>query len=188
VSPKVPAIRFVPCSGGTRTMRGRMFSGRPSNSDCNGPLRSLKSVKLAIQPTEYESYGKSSLHSFSCRILLAVSVDDAAALRSQLWCFRRAVGLPDHDGDYPQNMLEGVVRRTSSWPWPAGRSATTGGPDRPWAGESDAGCTAARPRATATPPGMGATPPRPSPSGGWWRRCFAPAGISSAACATGNSG
>jgi hypothetical protein len=45
-------------------MRGRMFSGRPSNSDCNGPLRSLKSVKLAIQPTEYESYGKSSLHSF----------------------------------------------------------------------------------------------------------------------------
>ena len=40
-------------------------------------------------------------------------------------------------------MLEGVVRRTSSWPWPAGRSATTGGPDRPWAGESDAGCTAA---------------------------------------------
>jgi len=41
-----------------------VFSGRPSNSDCDGPLRSLNSITLAIQPTEYESYGKSSLHSF----------------------------------------------------------------------------------------------------------------------------
>ena len=41
-----------------------MFSGRQPNSDCDGSLRSLNSVKLAIQPTEYESYGKSSLHSF----------------------------------------------------------------------------------------------------------------------------
>ncbi len=83
-----------------------MFSGRQPNSDCDGSLRPLNLVKLAIQPTEYESYGKSSLHSFSCRILLAVSVDDAAALRSQLWRFRRAVALLDQAGDYPQGMLE----------------------------------------------------------------------------------
>jgi len=41
-----------------------MFSGRQSNSDRGGSLRSLNPVKLAIQPTEYESYGKCSLHSF----------------------------------------------------------------------------------------------------------------------------
>ena len=33
-----------------------------------------------------------------------MSVDDAAALRSQLWRFRRAVALPDHAGGYPQGM------------------------------------------------------------------------------------
>jgi hypothetical protein len=81
-----------------------VFSGRQSNSDCDGPLRSLNSITLAIQPTEYESYGKSSLHSFSCRVLLAVSVDDAAPLHSQLWRFRRAVALPDQADGYPQGM------------------------------------------------------------------------------------
>jgi hypothetical protein len=30
-----------------------------------------------------------------------VSVDDAAALRSQLWRFRCAGALPDQAGDYP---------------------------------------------------------------------------------------
>jgi len=41
-----------------------------------------------------------------------VSVDDAAALHSQLWRFRRAIALPDYAGDYPQDML-GCA---GSWP------------------------------------------------------------------------
>ena len=60
---------------------------------------------------------------------------------------------------------------------------------RLWAAASAAGCTAGlkaaeRPRATEMLSGTAATPPKPLPSGGRWRRCFAPAGISSGRCAT----
>jgi hypothetical protein len=55
-----------------------------------------------------------------------VSVDDAAALRSQLWRFRRAVALPDQAGDYPQDML-GCAES-----WPLGLSLEIRQPLPPW--------------------------------------------------------
>jgi hypothetical protein len=59
-----------------------------------------------------ENYSKSLLHSFSCRVLLAVYVHDAAALRLQLWGFRCAVAFLDQANAYSRDML----RCAGSWP------------------------------------------------------------------------